>query len=231
MIRNKVNCVENQFFNACYSKFVMIHTIKIGASILATTVALVAYVPYLIAMFRGNNRPHLYTWISIFLITTIVAYLQVIGGAGIGAIPTIIGVGIDGIILFYCFKFGTKDIVFIDKVCLTITVIGVITYLVLHNHPAASLAVVTVAEIISFLPTFRKTKNDPYSESLPSYYLVILKLILILVALEKYNVLTASYSVIWIIVLGLFIILVYAWRKKIKPYSNPMHHGGSAPLL
>ena len=78
----------------------MLHLIKIAASALATILALIAYVPYLIDMFRGKNRPHLYTWISIFLITAIVAYIQLKGGAGIGAIPTILGAGVDGIILF-----------------------------------------------------------------------------------------------------------------------------------
>ena len=61
----------------------MIHDIKIVASVLASAVALVAYVPYLINMFKGKNKPHLYTWISIFLITAVVAYIQVIGGPNI----------------------------------------------------------------------------------------------------------------------------------------------------
>ena len=77
---------------------------KVIASIAATVIALVAYIPYLIDMFRGKNKPHLYTWISIFLVTSVVAWLQLIGGAGVGAIPTFVGVGIDAIILFYCFR-------------------------------------------------------------------------------------------------------------------------------
>ena len=200
----------------------MAHTIKIIASIIATAIAVVAYVPYLIDMFRGKNRPHLYTWISIFLITAVVAYLQLMGGAGVGAIPTILGVGVDGVILFYCLRFGTKDIVFIDKICLAIAIFGVISYLILNNHPVVSLAIVTIAEIISFVPTFRKTRNDPYSESLPSYYLLMVKLSLILVALEKYNALTVSYSTLWILVFIVFLSFTYKWRNgKKPPYKNP----------
>ena len=184
---------------------------------LATGIALVAYVPYLLDMFRGKNKPHLYTWISIFLVTSVVAYLQLIGGAGIGAIPTILGVGVDAVILFYCFRFGTKDVVFIDKVCLAISVLGVLVYAAFSHHPVLSLGVVTAAEIISFVPTFRKTRNDPYSESLPSYYLLMLKLTLILVALEKYNLLTVSYSVLWLGVFVVFLSAVYSWRRNKKP--------------
>jgi len=126
----------------------MPHLIKIAASVLATGIALIAYVPYLRDMLKGKNRPHLYTWISIFVITAIVAYLQVVGGAGVGAIPTILGVGIDGVILFYCFRFGTKDVVFMDKVCLGITLAGTIFYVALNSRPVISLAIVTAAELL-----------------------------------------------------------------------------------
>lgn len=209
----------------------MIDTIKIIASVAATIIALVAYIPYLIDMFRGKNQPHLYTWISIFLITAVVGYIQLIGGAGVGAIPTIIGVGVDGIILFYCFKFGTKDVVFMDKVCLTGSILGIISYGALSNKPVISLAIVTIAEIISFIPTFRKTRNDPYSESLPSYYLLILKLSLILVALQNYNPLTVSYSALWILVFIVFLSATYRWRAAKPRGKHPNTHMQNAPLV
>jgi hypothetical protein len=188
--------------------------LKLVASVLATLIALVAYVPYLIDMFRGKNQPHLYTWISITLITVVIAYLQLIGGAGVGAIPVVIGVGVDIVILFYCFRFGTKDIVPLDKACLFISVFGVICYILLRGQPLVSLVIVSAAEIISFVPTVRKTRNDPYSESLTNYYLILLKLVLILLALESYNLLTASYPLMWIFVFVLFLSFTYYWRRK-----------------
>lgn len=194
----------------------MLHTLKIAASALATGIAVVAYVPYLIDMFKGRNKPHLYTWISIFLVTAVVAYIQLVGGAGIGAIPTILGVVVDGVILFYCFRFGTKDVVFGDKVCLAISLLGVVSYAFFSKQPVVSLTIVTVAEIVSFIPTFRKTKNDPYSESLTSYYLLMVKVILILLALQNYNILTVSYSVLWLLVFIVFLACTYYWRGHQK---------------
>jgi hypothetical protein len=202
----------------------MSHEIKVIASIIATGIALVAYVPYLIDMFRGKNQPHLYTWISIFLVTSVVAWLQVVGGAGVGAIPTILGVLVDAVILFYCFRFGTKDVVFMDKVCLAISIAGVITYVIFRGHLVLSLAVVTAAEMISFVPTFRKTRNDPYSESLPSYYLLMLKLVLIIVALEEYNLLTVTYSILWLAMFVVFLTCTYYWRSKMKSGKHKRKH-------
>lgn len=201
----------------------MSETIKIIASAIATCIAVIAYIPYLIDMFKGKNKPHLYTWISIFLITAIVAYIQLISGSGVGAIPIILGVVVDAIILFYCFKFGTKDVVFMDKVCLAISIVGVISYPLLITRPIISLTIVTIAEVISFIPTVRKTRNDPYSESLTSYYLIMVKLLLILVALQKYNLLTVSYSVLWLVVFILFLSATYYWRAGRKKRHSSLN--------
>ena len=209
----------------------MIHSVKIIASAIATAVALVAYVPYLIDMFKGKNKPHLYTWISIFLITAIVAYIQLRGGAGVGAIPIVLGVAVDAIILFYCFKFGTKDIVLTDKFCLAATMGGVVFYIILYGKPLISLAIVTIAEVISFIPTFRKTRNDPYSESLPSYYLLMVKLSLILIALQKYDLLTVSYSALWLLVFIIFLSATYQWRAQEKQRKHSNRTIEDAPLV
>lgn len=183
---------------------------------LAIFIALIAYVPYLVDMFRGKNKPHLYTWISIFLVTFVVAIIQFIGGGGVGAIPTAIGAVINGIILFYCLRFGTRDIIFLDKICLAIAVFGVLVFAIFHSQPLISLVIVTLAEIISFIPTFRKTRNAPYSESLTSYYLILIKLALILVALKTYNALTVSYSLVWGVIFIVFLANVHRWRSKVK---------------
>lgn len=206
----------------------MSETIKIIASTLATGIAVVAYIPYLIDMFRGKNKPHLYTWISIFLVTAIVAYIQVIGGSGVGAIPVILGVIVDAIILFYCFRFGTKDVVFMDKICLALSIIGVIAFAILKSSPIISLTIVSVAEVISFIPTVRKTRNDPYSESLTSYYFIMLKLLLVMLALQKYNLLTVSYSILWLVVFVLFISATYYWRSAQK---KKLRHKGTTPSV
>ncbi|HSW37484.1 MAG TPA: hypothetical protein VLG37_03915 [Candidatus Saccharimonadales bacterium] len=200
-------------------------TVKVIASGAATIIALIAYIPYLVDMFRGKNQPHLYTWISIFIITLTIAIIQLQGGAGVGAIPVFVGVFVDAIILFYCFRFGTLDIVFMDRVCLALSIIGVGFYALFNGRPLLSLIIVSIAEVISFIPTFRKTRNAPYSESLPSYYLIMLKLILILVAVESYNLLTVSYSVLWLVVFTVFLSVVYYWRSKTRPpqHNTPKH--------
>jgi len=208
----------------------MLHDVKLIASALAIGLTLVAYIPYILDMFKGKNKPHLYTWISIFLVTSVVAYLQVVGGGGIGAVPVVLGLAVDVVILACCFKFGTKDVVFMDKVCLALSIVGVLSYVLLTKKPLIALAIVSIAEIIAFIPTVRKTRNDPHSESLPSYYLLILKLSLIAVALQHYNWLTLSYPLMWIAVFAIFLAAVFRWRVQKVPEKRELQPE-AAPLI
>lgn len=190
--------------------------IKVVTAVVASVISVGAYVPYLRDLFQQKIKPHLYTWFTFFLVTITVAFLQVIGGAGIGALPTILAAIINAVILFYCFKYGTKDIVLLDKICLVISIFGVLIFAFTQDQPIFSLIVVTIAEITSFLPTIRKTKNDPYSESQAYYILVMVKIILILFSLETYNLVTISYPATWLVVIVAYVGLTDVWRKQAK---------------
>ncbi len=188
--------------------------IKLAASLIAIGISFVAYIPYVVAMARGKNKPHIYSWISIFLITCVVGYLQLIGGAGVGALPTLLGVIAYLVIIVMSLRFGTKDIVMLDLFCLIGSVLGVLAYVIFRGSPGIALVIVTLAEMIGFIPTWRKTKNAPFSESLSSYYFLVAKMLLILIALEKYNFLTAANTVCWLAVMICFIGTTLYWRHS-----------------
>lgn len=190
----------------------MNNEVKLAASAIAIGISFVAYIPYIIAMIRGKNKPHIYAWISIFLITSVVGYLQLIGGAGVGALPMLLGIIAYLVIIILCLRYGTKDIVRLDMICLGLSIVGILAYLALQSRPEVALAIVTFAELIGFMPTWRKTRNAPFSESLSSYYFLVAKMLLILVALESYNFLTVANTVIWLLVMAGFIGSVLFWR-------------------
>jgi hypothetical protein len=95
----------------------MVSEIKIIAAVLAIAISFVAYVPYVVDMIRGRTKPHIYAWTSIFLITCVVGYLQLIGGAGVGALPTLLGASVYFLIILLSLRFGTKDIVALNQEC------------------------------------------------------------------------------------------------------------------
>lgn len=188
-------------------------TLQFLASALAILLSVGAYVPYVIAMIRGRNRPHIFAWMSICLITGVVGLIQLAGGAGLGAWPTLVGAAVYLVIVLLCLRYGTKDIVWLDGVCLGLSVLGVAAYAWLGLGAAAALTLVTIAEVVGFLPTWRKTRRAPYSEDLTSYYLLMVKLMLVIIATQQYNFLTLANIVVWMIVLSLFIFSVWRWRR------------------
>ena len=190
----------------------MNHDVKEAASLIAIGISFVAYVPYVIDMFRGKNKPHIYSWTSIFLITCVVGYLQLVGGAGVGALPTLLGAIVYFVIIILCLRFGTKDIIALDLFSLGLSILGILAYILLRGRPQVALVTVTCAELIGFMPTWRKTRNAPFSESLSSYYFLVVKMLLILVALESYNFLTIANTVFWLIVMLGFIGTTLFWR-------------------
>lgn len=188
--------------------------IKFIASAIASIIAVVAYVPYVFDTMRGKCQPHLYTWISWFLITMTVGIILLRGGAGIGAIPTLIGAAVNSVFVYLAMLHGTKDIVELDKICLALAIVGLGLYVGVQEHPLVALGIILLADLLSFVPTFRKTHNAPFSESLPTYYLTIVKAVLVLVALKTYTALTMAYYVVWILVISYFLLSVAVWRKQ-----------------
>jgi hypothetical protein len=200
----------------------VLNDIKIIAAAVATAISIVAYVPYVVDMFRGRTKPHIYAWTSIFLITCVVGYIQLIGGAGVGAIPTLLGASVYLLIIALSLRFGTKDIVVLDIACLGLSLLGVLSYLALRGRPEVALVTVTFAEMVGFVPTWRKTRNAPFSESLSSYYFLVAKMLLILVALHKYNFLTVANTLAWLVVMFCFIgtTLFGRYVQKLKEVDN-----------
>ena len=173
-------------------------------------------------MFRGKNKPHIYSWTSIFLITCVVGYLQLVGGAGVGALPTLLGAIAYLAIIILCLRFGTKDRVPLDMACLGISVLGILVYVIaFRSKPEVALVIVTFAEVVGFVPTWRKTLNAPFSESLSSYYFLVSKLLLILIALKNYNFLTVANTLCWLVIMIAFICTTLISRRASRLVVAP----------
>lgn len=147
---------------------------------------------YVRDIFRGNTKPHIYTWI-IWTILTLIGFLgQLLGGAGPGAWATGVTSLFCVLILMLAFKYGTPDINNFDKLCLILALISIIPWLLTKNA-VLSVILATLTDVIGFLPTMRKTWHAPKSESLGSMYLDALKHGLSIASIQRYSLLTWFY--------------------------------------
>ena len=112
-------------------------------------------------------------WINYFLITVVVAYIQVDGGAGAGAVPMIIGGIIDANTIPIVFDMPPKMmLLLIGKLCLAGAVVGVLLVCMIFRCSTCKFLwhYLTLAEVLSFCPRSEKP-NDPCSGSLPGVLL------------------------------------------------------------
>ncbi len=168
--------------------------IKIILGAIAACLALISSYLYIRDIFRGNTKPHTYTWLIWSIVTTIAFFGQWVSGGGPGSWAT----GVAAIVTIGTFflslkdKYGTKDITNFDKVCLALAILSILPWL-LTKSVLWSVLLATFIDLIAFFPTMRKTWHAPKSESLGSMYVDAVKHALSTFSMGTYSLITLVY--------------------------------------
>src|SRR3989344_6368003 len=143
--------------------------LKIIFGVIAAALALFSSYLYIRDIFRGNTKPHTYTWLICAIVTTIVFLGQWVSGGGPGSWATGVAALLTTFTLILSLKggYGTKDITNFDKICLFLSLLTILPWLLVKSV-LWSVILATVIDLIAFFPTMRKTWRAPYSESLGS---------------------------------------------------------------
>ena len=162
----------------------------IGA--ITVTLTFIALYPYIFDIFRGKTKPHVFTWLVWAIVTILVFLGQWQKGGGPGSWTT----GVTGILTIFIalisIKKGSKDITKLDVVMFVGALLGIIPWLLIKD-PTLSVVILTIIDVLAFVPTIRKTNNNPESETFVSYVLHAIRHSLSIVALKNYNLATYIY--------------------------------------
>ena len=116
---------------------------------------------------------------------------------------------IGGIITIFAFRNKEKDITRFDWICLALASVSLVMWL-FAKQPVLSMLLVITTEVISFIPTIRKSWRAPYTETLSSYITNFFRFIIALLALNKYTFVAVGYPATWLFLNGSFaLLLVY----------------------
>lgn len=188
--------------------------------IIAVLLTFVGYIPYILDTLKGKTTPHVYTWFLWGFITAIAFGLQTTVDAGPGAFVTLAAAIVCSFIAVLGFvKRGKKDITSSDTVFFTLGLIAVGLWL-LADQPVTSVILLSVIDMLAFIPTIRKSWNKPFSETLFSYQLNTLRFALALFALDSYGIIAALYPLTWILANGLFSIFLMVRRRQFEGASS-----------
>jgi hypothetical protein len=149
---------------------------------------------YYYSIFRRETRPHLYTHLVWAIAAFVVFAGQFVSGAGPGAWATGTSAFFTAGIVILSLRYGTTDVTRSDAIALAAALLTIVPW-ILTKDPLWSVILACLVDVWAMLPTFRKTWNDPHSESLLSWMLSEGRTIFAFAALLTYSVTTWFYPV------------------------------------
>lgn len=163
-------------------------------AVVASLLAIVGNVPYLLDIVKKRVEPHPYTWFVWSIVSCIIFFGQLAKGAGIGALPTAASEIFTIIIFFFSLRHGFKKVRTIDTVFLIIALLGIIPW-ILTKDPTISVVIAVSIDLVAFAPTIRKTRLHPETETPTLYSMNVVRHILMLFSLQTYNLATTLHSI------------------------------------
>lgn len=165
-------------------------------SALAIVLTLIAFFPYIRAIFKGTVRPHVFSWV-IWGSTTFVVFLaQLEDHGGVGAWP----IGVSGTITIFIallayLKRADISITRTDWLFF-VTAMSSLPLWYFTADPMWAVVILTTVDVLGFGPTVRKAYAFPYSESLVFFGLFTARNLFVIMALEHCSVTTVLFPAV-----------------------------------
>lgn len=186
-------------------------------AILTVILAVISYIPYFRDMLSGKTKPHAFSWL-IWAVLNGIAYIGlVLDKGGAGSWPLGFTVLAMTAIFLVSLKKGERDIRPFDWFCLIAAGFALIPWL-LADSPLISIILVTIIDLLGFMPTIRKVYKKPHEETLFTHVLSTIKYGLILVALQAYSAVTVIFPLAVFIADALLVVLIMVRRKQVAKH-------------
>jgi len=184
--------------------------------IIAVILTFVGLLPYILDIFKGKTKPHIFTWIIWSVATTVVFFGQWVSGGGAGSWTT----GATGVITIFitilAFKYGSKDITTLDKIFFIGSLFAIVPWII-TNDPLISVILLTIIDVCAFIPTIRKSIKNPEEETFFTYALNIVRHSLSVIALQNYSITTFLFpSALIVMNIILTIVILPSKIRKVK---------------
>lgn len=165
---------------------------KLFFGIASAVFAIFSGIPYVRDILRNKTRPHAYSWLVWTILQVVGAIAQWHDGAGYGVWALAIAAMVSALVFLLSFKYGTRNIMRFDTVCLIAALIALALYLAMDD-PLTAVITIVIIDFFGFLPTFRKGWQEPETETISTYALSGLANFLALFALQQHTLVTALY--------------------------------------
>lgn len=183
----------------------LIGWISVGVTILSV-------VPYYYFVCKHTIKPHAFSWFIWGVLTAIGFTAQMTEGAGAGAWATgVVSIACLGIAAL-ALKYGERNITRSDWVCF-IAAIAAIPLWVITDDPLGSVILISVIDVLGYIPTIRKSYHKPYEELMFTHVTGTLKYVFALLAMENWTLTTWLYPAA-ICSANVVLVALLLWRRQ-----------------
>jgi len=182
--------------------------------IISVVIWIYAYYPYIRDVLKGITKPHIYSWIIFVIMDTIAFLIQIGDNAGPWSWGTFITWFMWIIVVFLAFKRWEKQITLSDTIAFSMALITIALYILLEN-PIYSLYSVLLISLLAAYPTFRKSYNKPFEETLSIYTIAWVRSFLSILATINISLLTIWLPTFVIFINIFFVSMVMLRRKQL----------------
>jgi len=182
--------------------------------VITILIGIVSYFFYIRDMFHGKTRPHIFSRILRWVGAWIVFAGQWSDGAGAWSWSNFLtGFICLGIAVYAYFHHGISYITKIDIAFFLLAFVALVVYF-LTNTRLRSIIIINLGDILSLIPSIRKSWNKPYEETISMYALSSIKFILMIAATASYSFVTVSNSILRALLNAWFVMILYVRRRQ-----------------
>ena len=179
---------------------------------LAVVAGIIQYSAYIKDIFCGKTHPHAFTWFVWGLPCGIVFAAQILSGGGAGSWATATTAILCTVIFILALFYGEKDIAPLDWISLAVSLFSVFLWVVVKD-PLGSVLLITLIDLVGFVPTIRKSIQKPDEETMSTYVMGGVKWMLSLFAMSNFSFIIWLYPVAMIIANWLFVAMLLVRRR------------------
>ncbi len=169
---------------------------------LSSLLVIISYLPYLVHVFQGKTKPHVYSWLVWAVLGGIGFGIQMQGNAGAGSWA----LGATALVCMAIFMLavirGEKHVHYVDTFSLVLASGSLAVWLTSHKPLVTAIAITLTDALGGFFPTFRKSYYAPYSETASTYLINALAFTISLFALTDFSASNLLYPASLIVLNG-----------------------------
>ncbi len=174
---------------------------------------------YIKDIIRHRTRPHAFSWFIWGFPTLVIFFAQFLNHAGAGSWATAL-TGIFCVIIFLLsLWYGEKNITRSDRISLLAALLAMALWLVAKD-PLGTVILITVIDIVGFIPTMRKSIMKPHEETLSTYVLGGTKWILSILCMAHFSWIVLIYPVAMVFTNWLGACLIVSRRASLAIHNK-----------